>query len=74
MIMIKIQGRSTACLSDQLQRNYTMKSTYKSNLKSVQNYLRLKAITIDLALTTSEDKLFQSLIILTAFEHIFNLL
>jgi len=29
MIMIKIQGRGTACLPDQLQRKYTMKPTQK---------------------------------------------
>jgi len=69
MIMIKIQGRGTAYLPDQLQRKYTIKpiqKTYtKISFKSVQKLSNkdLKPL-IDLALTTSEDKLFQLLKIL----------
>ena len=64
MIMIKIQGRGTACLPDQLQKMHNETYT-KVNFKLVQKLSNkdLKLL-IDHALTISEDKLFQSLMIL----------
>ena len=66
MIMVKIQGRGTACLPNQLQKMPNDPYTYtKVNFKSVQKLSNkdLKLL-IDQALTISEDKLFQSLMIL----------
>jgi len=62
MITIKIQGRGTAYLPDQLQRKYTMKTEVaKLQIDTKLSNKDLKPL-IDLALTISEDKLFQSLL------------
>ena len=63
MITIKVQGRDSACIPDQLH-NYNNNNIY-TNIESIRKLFNkdLK-LCIDLAFTALEGKLFQSLIIL----------